>query len=82
MVLGSVIRIEAAAVIGLHDLQPLLVEFVERQVVAIEVVEDAELHGWLSASSPDPMGGGSPPMIGKPHAHGKIGGVVDAGMDD
>jgi chaperone required for assembly of F1-ATPase len=48
-VFRRVIRIEPAAVIGLHDLQPLLVEFVERQVIAIEVVENAELHWWLPA---------------------------------
>src|SRR5215813_1804360 len=44
VMLGGMIRIEAAAIIGFDDLQPFLVECVQRTIVAIEVVENAEFH--------------------------------------
>jgi hypothetical protein len=44
VVLGGVIRVEAAAIIGLDDLEPLLVEVMQGQIVAIEVVENSEFH--------------------------------------
>jgi hypothetical protein len=44
VMLGGMIGVEAAAIVGLDDLQPLLIEHVERKVVAVEVVEDAEFH--------------------------------------
>ena len=47
VVLGGVIRVEAAAIVGLDQLEPLLVEIAQRQVVAIEMVEHAEFH-WPS----------------------------------
>src|SRR6516162_10341501 len=47
---GGVVRIEAAAVVGFDDLQPLLVERVQRTIVAIEVVENADFHS--SSSKP------------------------------
>src|SRR5262249_62131385 len=42
--LSGVIRIETAAIVGFDDLQPLLVECVQRTIVAIEVVENADFH--------------------------------------
>src|SRR5262249_42752192 len=44
VMLGGVIRIETAAIVGFDDLQPLLVECVQRAIVAIEVVENADFH--------------------------------------
>jgi hypothetical protein len=41
---GRVIGVEAAAIVGFDNLQPLLIERVEGPVVAIEVVENADLH--------------------------------------
>jgi hypothetical protein len=48
--LGGMIRIKAAAVVGLDDLQPLLVELMQGQIVAVQVIEDAELHRLLLSS--------------------------------
>src|SRR6185436_3002650 len=42
--LGDVIGVEARAVERLDHLQPLLVVFAQRQVVAIEVIENSELE--------------------------------------
>jgi hypothetical protein len=39
-----VIGVKAGPVQGLDDLQPLLVIFAERQIVAVEMVENAELQ--------------------------------------
>jgi hypothetical protein len=44
VMLGGVIRIEAAAIVGFDDLQPFLIECVQRTIVAIEVVENADFH--------------------------------------
>src|ERR671936_2277269 len=44
MMLGGVIGVEAAAIVGFDKLQPLLIERVEGTLVAIEVVENADLH--------------------------------------
>ena len=44
MVLGDVVGEETGAIERLDDLQPLFVIVGERQVVAIEVVEDAEFE--------------------------------------
>jgi hypothetical protein len=44
VMLGRVVRIEAAAIIGLDQLEPLLVEIVQGKVVAIEVVENSKFH--------------------------------------
>jgi hypothetical protein len=44
VMLGGMIRIEAAAIVGFDDLQPFLIECVQRTIVAIEVVENAEFH--------------------------------------
>src|SRR6516162_1658392 len=43
---GGVVRIETAAIVGFDDLQPLLVECVQRTIVAIEVVENADFHSF------------------------------------
>src|SRR6516162_462014 len=44
VMLGGVIRIEAAVIVSFDDLQPLLVECAQRTIVAIEVVENADFH--------------------------------------
>jgi hypothetical protein len=44
VMLGQVIGMEAGPVIGLDDLQPLLVVLCQRHVVAVEVIENAEFH--------------------------------------
>jgi len=44
MVLGQVVGVEASRIIGFDQLQPLLVVIRERQIAAVEVVEDAEFH--------------------------------------
>jgi hypothetical protein len=52
VVFGGMIRIKTAAVVGFGDLQPLLVEFVQGQVVAVEVIEDSEFHSPLLSFFP------------------------------
>ena len=42
--LGDVIGVEAEPIISLDDLQPRLVVVVQRQIVAVEMIEDAEFH--------------------------------------
>jgi len=42
--LGQVIRVEPGRVVALQQAQPHLVEFVERHVPAVEVVEDSDVH--------------------------------------
>ena len=44
VVLGDVIGVETEPVIGFDDLQPRTIVVAERLVVAVEVIEDAELH--------------------------------------
>ena len=44
VMLGDVIGVEARAVEGFDHLQPLLVVVAQRQVVAVEVIEDAEFQ--------------------------------------
>jgi len=39
MVLGAVVAIDAGAVIGLDQLQPVFVEILQRQVVPVDVIE-------------------------------------------
>src|SRR5262249_56932403 len=41
---GGMIGIEAAAIVRFDDLQPFLIECVQRTIVAIKVVENAEFH--------------------------------------
>jgi hypothetical protein len=41
---SGVIGVEAGAIVGFHELQPLLVEGVQGTIVAVEVVENPELH--------------------------------------
>ena len=48
MVLGQVIGVEAGAVIGLDQLEAVLVLFAERNSSAVHMVENTELHGSLS----------------------------------
>ena len=45
VVLGAVVAVEAGAVVGLDQLEPVLVERGERPGVAVDVVEDAEFQG-------------------------------------
>src|SRR5262245_46598459 len=42
--LGGVIGVEAGAIVGFDELQPFLVEGVQGTIVAVEVVENPELH--------------------------------------
>ena len=42
--LGDVIAVEARAVVGLGDGQPVGVELAERHARVVDVVEDAEFH--------------------------------------
>ena len=45
MVLGDVIAVEAAAIVGFHDLEAVVVELLQRQPVGVAVVEDSKFHG-------------------------------------
>ena len=60
MVLGDVIAVEARAVIGLGDGQPVGIELAERHPRVVDVVEDAEFHTALVSKTP--MAGTSPAM--------------------
>src|SRR5262245_47951848 len=52
MVLGAVITVDAGAVVGLDQLQPVLVEIGERQIIPVDVIENSELQGhFVSARS-------------------------------
>ena len=42
--LGEVIGVEAAPIIGLDQPQPLLILATEREISLIHMIEDAELH--------------------------------------
>jgi hypothetical protein len=42
--LGDVISMKAGALVGLRELQPLLVLLAERDLGAVHVVEDSEFH--------------------------------------
>ena len=55
MMLGGVIGVEAAAIVGFDKPQPLLIERVEGTLVAIEVVENADLH-YASSRISSPTG--------------------------
>ena len=44
MVLGGMIRVEAAAIVSLDQLQSLLVKFVQGNIIAIEMIEYADFH--------------------------------------
>jgi hypothetical protein len=43
--LGEMIALEAGPIVALDELEALLVEICERQLVAVEVIKNAELHG-------------------------------------
>src|SRR6185437_10621691 len=45
MMLGAVIAVDAGTLVGFDQLEPVLVERVQRSVVAVDVVENAELQG-------------------------------------
>jgi hypothetical protein len=47
VMLGGMICIEAATVIGFDDLQPLLVKRVQGPLIAVQVIENADFH-WPS----------------------------------
>ena len=57
--LGDVIAVEAGAVVGLGDGQPVGVELAERHARVVDVVEDAEFH--LSTQAINVMPGHSRP---------------------
>jgi hypothetical protein len=44
MMLGGMIGVKAAAIVGFDDVQPLSVEGLQGKIVSIEVVENAEFH--------------------------------------
>jgi hypothetical protein len=44
VVLGDVQRVDADAVVGLRQPQPVLVELRERRAARVEVIENAELQ--------------------------------------
>ena len=48
MVLGAVIAVDAGAVVGLDQLEAVLVEILERLIVAIDVIENPELQRHFS----------------------------------
>jgi hypothetical protein len=48
--LGDVIAVKAAAVISLGDLEARLVEIAQGELVAVEMIEDAEFHAALPAA--------------------------------
>ena len=50
MVLGAVIAVDAGAVVGLHQLEAVLVERAERLIVPIDVIENPELQGHFRSA--------------------------------
>jgi len=42
--LGGMIRIETATIVGFDDLQPLLVKRVQGPIIAVQVIENADFH--------------------------------------
>jgi hypothetical protein len=54
MVLGDVVGVEARLLVGGNDLQPLGVIPIERPVVPVEVIEDAEIQAAIPASGARP----------------------------
>ena len=44
MVLGAVVAVDAGAVVGLDQLEAVLVEILQRLIVAIDVIENPELQ--------------------------------------
>jgi hypothetical protein len=62
--LGDVIGIKAEPVIGLDDLQPCGIVIAQRLLVAVEVIENTELHS--SCSHGDPQGHSSVTSIHTP----------------
>ena len=53
MMLGAVVAVDAGAVVGFDQLEAVLVELLQRQIVAIDVIENPELQGH-SLHSPTP----------------------------
>src|SRR5688500_11818552 len=50
MVLGAVVTVEAGAVVGFDQLEPVFVKRGERPRIAVDVVEDSEFEGHSVAS--------------------------------
>ena len=44
VVLGDVVAIEAAAIVGFDDLETVVVEFLQRHAARVDVVENSEFH--------------------------------------
>jgi hypothetical protein len=44
VVLGQVIGVKAGAFVGFDELEARLVKFIQRQVIAVEMIKDAEFH--------------------------------------
>jgi hypothetical protein len=42
--LGGMVRVEAAAIVGFDDLQPLLVKGVQGPLIAVQMIENADFH--------------------------------------
>jgi hypothetical protein len=44
VVLGQVIGVKAGAFVGFDELEARLVKFIQRQVIAVEMIKEAEFH--------------------------------------
>ena len=44
MMLGAMVAVEAGAVVGFEQLEAIFVELRQRQIVAIDVIEDTEFQ--------------------------------------
>ena len=53
MVLGEMVAADAKAVVGLNELQAVLVVGAEGRRAEVEMVEDADLHGPCSLTGAD-----------------------------
>src|SRR5436190_15589190 len=60
VMLGDVIAVEARALVGLGDGQPVGVELTERHACVVDVIEDSEFHAALVSKTP--MAGTRPAM--------------------
>ena len=63
VVLGEVIRIESRAVVGLCNLEAILVIVCERSAVAVEMIEDPKFHNFSARRALRPADRGEPILI-------------------
>ena len=50
MVFGQMIAVETQTIVELNEIEALLVEIGEWQIIAVEMIENAELHGSPSGA--------------------------------